>query len=336
MVNISELWSEKTYKLHRLKHSRLSHKKSANFKEKKERKRRQADLSPAVCSLLNAETNKDRVCHFDQDVIDTVHMDELNPPPLHVIQNTLVPQCSVKTPIPICKTNTDTHLYLQHKRNPPPHTHKMLKLLGGLTRGHGDLSFSLQDDLASVVHGWQHSLLKEDDFLLVQTKIVVFWEEVLGGLHCPAASHDVPEGSTQEAQSFTICTPSVLFSVAFGKFLKRRLDSCWFQIKRHFILTRECNTWFSASAQPASAASICAQPGSERGFCGMAARHRTCLWDKWPLVWFLGPQPVAGLQLYSQRCTADLKHQRAVWAIILTENKPQKVYSINTCNIRAY
>lgn len=50
----------------------------------------------------------------------------------------------------------------------------MLKLLGGLTRGHRDLPFSLQDDLASVVHGWQHALLKEDDVFLVQAKIVVF------------------------------------------------------------------------------------------------------------------------------------------------------------------
>lgn len=81
-----------------------------------------ADLSSAVCSLLNAETNKDGVCHFDQDVIYTVHVDELNPPPLHVIQNILVPQRSVKTPIPICKTNTDTHLYLQHESN---HQHSL-------------------------------------------------------------------------------------------------------------------------------------------------------------------------------------------------------------------
>lgn len=50
----------------------------------------------------------------------------------------------------------------------------MLKLLGGLTRGHRDLPFSLQDDLSSVVHGWQHALLKEDDVFLVQAKIVVF------------------------------------------------------------------------------------------------------------------------------------------------------------------
>lgn len=113
------------------------------------------------------------------------------------------------------------------------------------------------------------------------------------------------------------------FSATLASSWRGVLDSCWFQIKRHFILTRECNTWVSASARPASAASICAQPGSERGFCGTAARHRTCLWDKRPLVWFLGPQPAAGPQLYSQRCTADLKHRRVVWAFTLTERRPK-------------
>lgn len=73
----------------------------------------------------------------------------------------------------------------------------MLKLSGGLTRGHRDLSFSLQEDLAIVIHGWQHALLEEDDVLLVQAKVVTLGEEVLSGPHGPAASHDVPEGSTE-------------------------------------------------------------------------------------------------------------------------------------------
>lgn len=75
------------------------------------------NLSSTVCSLLNAETNKGRVCHFNQDVIYTIHMDELNPPPLHVIQDTLSTQCSVETPVPVWKTNTATHLYLRRKGN---------------------------------------------------------------------------------------------------------------------------------------------------------------------------------------------------------------------------
>lgn len=75
------------------------------------------NLSSTVCSLLNAETNKGRVCHFNQDVIYTIHMDELNPPPLHVIQNTLSTHGSVETPVTVWKTNTDTHLYLERKRN---------------------------------------------------------------------------------------------------------------------------------------------------------------------------------------------------------------------------
>lgn len=71
------------------------------------------NLSSTVCSLLDAETNKGGVCHLNQDVIYTVHMDELYPPPLHVVQNPLSTQCSVETPVPVWKTNTDTHLYLQ-------------------------------------------------------------------------------------------------------------------------------------------------------------------------------------------------------------------------------
>lgn len=43
----------------------------------------------------------------------------------------------------------------------------------GLTGGHGQLSFALQDDLALVVHGWKHPLLKEDYVLFVQAKIVM-------------------------------------------------------------------------------------------------------------------------------------------------------------------
>lgn len=77
-------------------------------------------------------------------------------------------------------------------------------------------------------------------------------------------------------------------------------------------LTREYRTWLFASAQPAAAASICVQPGSERGFCEMAAPRRTCLWDKRPPVWFPGPPPAAGRPLYSEQCTPDLGKHREV------------------------
>lgn len=59
------------------------------------------NLSSTVRSLLNTETNEGGVCHFDQDVIYTVHMDELDPPLLHVVYDALVPQSSVKTPVSI-------------------------------------------------------------------------------------------------------------------------------------------------------------------------------------------------------------------------------------------
>lgn len=44
---------------------------------------------------------------------------------------------------------------------------KTLENAGGLTRCHGELPFALQDDLAIVIHGRKHSLLEEDDVLLV-------------------------------------------------------------------------------------------------------------------------------------------------------------------------
>lgn len=77
-------------------------------------------------------------------------------------------------------------------------------------------------------------------------------------------------------------------------------------------LTREYSTWLFAPFQPAVAASICVQPGSERGFCETAAPRRTCLWDKRPPAWFPGPPPAAGRPLYSERCTPDLEKHRAV------------------------
>lgn len=74
----------------------------------------------------------------------------------------------------------------------------------GLTWCHGELPLALQDDLAVVIHGRKHPLLEEDDILLVQAKVVMPREEVLGGLHRPAAGHDVPEGST--AVGFVLVT----------------------------------------------------------------------------------------------------------------------------------
>lgn len=74
----------------------------------------------------------------------------------------------------------------------------------GRTWSHGGLSFALQDDLAVVVHGRQHALLKEDHAVLLQTKVVMFGEKILCGFHCPAARHDVPEGNTERTQHLCI------------------------------------------------------------------------------------------------------------------------------------
>lgn len=71
-------------------------------KKKKKRERKcNTDLGATVSILLHTETDKCWVSHFDQDVVHTVHMYELNPPPLHVVQDALVAQGSVQTPVPI-------------------------------------------------------------------------------------------------------------------------------------------------------------------------------------------------------------------------------------------
>lgn len=77
---------------------------SGQLKEEEEKRKKiggMTNLSSTVRSLLHTETNKGRVSHFDQNVINTINMDGLNPPPLHVIQDTLVPESSVKTPITV-------------------------------------------------------------------------------------------------------------------------------------------------------------------------------------------------------------------------------------------
>lgn len=59
-------------------------------------------LCSTVCPLSHTETNKGGVCHFNQYIVNTVDMDGLNGPLLHVLQDALVPQSSIKTSIPIC------------------------------------------------------------------------------------------------------------------------------------------------------------------------------------------------------------------------------------------
>lgn len=54
-------------------------------------KRHVTDLSSAVRSFLYTKANKGRVCHFDQDIIYAIHMDELDPSSLHVVHDPLVP-----------------------------------------------------------------------------------------------------------------------------------------------------------------------------------------------------------------------------------------------------
>jgi len=81
------------------------------------------------------------------------------------------------------------------------HTHTRTRRLTG---GHGELPLALQDELALVVHGGQHALLEEDDVVLLQAKVVVLREVLLGGRHRPTAGHDVPEGNTGEKKTQNI------------------------------------------------------------------------------------------------------------------------------------
>lgn len=59
---------------------------------------------------------------------------------------------------------------------------------------HRQLPLGLQDDFATVVHGWKHALLEEYHILLAQAKVVVLGEELFGRLHCSPTGHNVPGG----------------------------------------------------------------------------------------------------------------------------------------------
>lgn len=76
-----------------------------NERKRKKKRRGETNLGSTVRSLLQTETNEGRVSYFDQDVVYTIHMDVLDPPPLQVIDDALVPQGSVQTSISIWRTN---------------------------------------------------------------------------------------------------------------------------------------------------------------------------------------------------------------------------------------
>lgn len=62
-----------------------------------------AHLSTTVGSLKHTEANEDWVSQPHQDVVYTVHMHKLHTPLLHVLQDLVVSQCTVQTPIAIYK-----------------------------------------------------------------------------------------------------------------------------------------------------------------------------------------------------------------------------------------
>lgn len=58
--------------------------------------------------------------------------------------------------------------------------------------GDGNARFGLEDDFAFVGDARKDPLLEEDDVLLFEAEVVVFFEELLGGAAGRARGHDVP------------------------------------------------------------------------------------------------------------------------------------------------
>lgn len=98
-------------------------------------KNRMTNLSSTVCSFLHTEPNKRGISHFDQDVVDTIDVNEVDSPPLHVLQDPLVPQRSVKTPVSIWNANTQKCLFFLNG-------HKQIRLVFLVT------------DIVAINHLW--------------------------------------------------------------------------------------------------------------------------------------------------------------------------------------
>lgn len=90
-------------------------------------------------------------------------------------------------------------------------------ILCGHTRGHGELPLALQNDLAIVVHCWQHALLKEEDAVLVQSKVAMLCKEILCGFHRSATGHDVPEGHTELSTNLYVLHSASLKTLHGGR-----------------------------------------------------------------------------------------------------------------------
>lgn len=58
---------------------------------------------PAVCSLADTESYKDRVRHLDQYIVYTVDVDVFDSPTFHILQYAAVMQGSVQSSIAICQ-----------------------------------------------------------------------------------------------------------------------------------------------------------------------------------------------------------------------------------------
>lgn len=61
-------------------------------------------LGTAICFSGNTEANEDWICHFDKNVVYTVHMDVLDATLLHVIQDFIIHQSTIQATIAIYNT----------------------------------------------------------------------------------------------------------------------------------------------------------------------------------------------------------------------------------------
>lgn len=102
------------------------------------------DLNSAVSHARDAVTQKNRVCNFHQDIVDGVGVHATNSAPRHVVQDSLLLQGPIKSPVAVGSSGHSTLL--------------------------------VQDDLSVEREARQHSLPERHHVFLSQSKVLVALE----------------------------------------------------------------------------------------------------------------------------------------------------------------
>lgn len=118
------------------------------------------DLVGTLGPLGDAVTSEKRITDTNQDVVNTVQLNELDASFLHIIQNASGPESSVQSSIAIRSTS--------------------------------QLELGRQDDFAAESEARQGALLENDHVVSAQSKVVVLLEELGGGFDSGSRGHDVP------------------------------------------------------------------------------------------------------------------------------------------------